>query len=183
MCACPDDHAAFAREGANLINSWFDRGVQAAENDMVALEYFELYLAQSVAKSRGFPNERGFDPELMYRASKIARGTQMLQEPAGQRIPQPTSPGATSGGVVPQEVQLAELMAAVKSIQTTQTSLMAASEAGTRRFDGLNLKFERLEERCKNKGSPTGNPDKNMTCNICGEKGHRAANCPNKPDE
>ena len=80
--------------------------------------------------------------------------------------------------VGPMAEALKEAKEAAKAAKTEVASLK--SEVGSMKAEMARLKTSFSGLRTQGGPPATGNKDKNMVCHICGEKGHRAANCPTK---
>jgi hypothetical protein len=167
MTSCPDDHVNFAMRGANLIGQWHEHGRAAASNDMAALEYFELCIVYNIARSRGIP--KPYEPELMARAEKTARLAEQRRNGSGL----PPRPGAAGAPPPPMDATANApppwMAAYMKSVEDGAAASKTAMESMSKRMDAMNAKVDRSNQEGK---------DKFMTCNKCGKKGHREANCP-----
>ena len=201
MIAAPDDHCGYAQMGAHRIGTWFDKGLQAATNDAVAIEYFELVVIRWPMNGRGLPVE--FVGELMERAKRI------VSESGGGGAPTvhaafngwgscPSSPHQIHGAPAkpdptsPQSVtdaigeQLEVLVKGMESMQSTMTQMGRRLDGTNTKIDASNSKLESMATRIKTLEGKTSaaltkeEKDKTITCNHCKQKGHREADCPDK---
>ena len=106
--------------------------------------------------------------------------------------------GGASGGSKKAEAelssmgaQISELVSAVQTLTTkadSSESRLAAKIVSQvsridDRLDSLSKKVKSLEAGGGDSGrEEVKNPDKHIICSKCGQKGHRAANCPGKQE-
>ena len=162
----PDDYDGYAPVAAVRIAQWFSKIKDAADDDLSVVEYVDQYY-RTRYKGRGLPVLEP-DMALMVRARKLA-----------QTAPGGVVPVQPKGGTLPNDElkaiteQLSSLVETVREASSAIGSIKGDITRLQSRCEGLNTKVDRMS-------SANINPDKNMTCSKCGEKGHRAANCPNK---
>ena len=54
-----------------------------------------------------------------------------------------------------------------------------AVESKVGKIAGIESRLDTLTNKVQGLSKPAGDRDKHITCNKCGEKGHRADNCTN----
>ena len=186
MIGCPDDHVEYAALGAQQISEWFNNARRTADNDIVLLEYLEMSIAEQLG--RGLPNT--YSPQLMDRARKIVRVGDDL--PVGSSVPTPSpmaapptqAAGVSSDTIAAMSIQLSHI------VEALDKSAIASGQM-SRRIDGIGSKVDATKSELTTlKGDVSAlkssrssltkeEKDKFINCSKCGQKGHRAADCPN----
>ena len=186
MMNAADDHCSFARMGAHRIGTWYDKAMQVATSDAVAIEYFELSVIKGPLNGRGLPED--YDSELMERAKKVAGACEPCVPTLSLPLPGPPSGTSQQRSDNQQVVLGTQLEEVVKGIETIQGSLVTMGrrvdathtkvDATNQKVDSLSAKVKKLEES-KGPALTKEEKDKTIKCNKCGAIGHREADCPN----
>ena len=164
-----DDHAGYAAIAAGKISQVYSRVKSTAIEEMAVVYYMEEYILWTF-RGRGLPTPMNL--EVLNRAEK--RALQVARKAGG---------GSSSGGTGRSDQdaaimeQLKELGGLAKRFDSLETRLA--------KLDGLEAKVGRFDSRIDGLASKLGqmggpskeNKDKHITCNKCGKKGHREANC------
>ena len=197
MICAPDDHCQYAQMGAHRIGAWYDKGIQAAPNDAVAIEYFELAVVRWPMNGRGMPVD--FEGELMERAKRLVMeseaeapctpprvGVAAVHSPSASHVPKPPPSGPNGADVMALVgEQMETLVKSMESVSASVQQLGRRVDGTHTKMDGVTSKLDSLTSRVqsletKSKASLTkAEKDKTITCNKCGQVGHREADCPN----
>ena len=199
MIAAPDDHCGYAQMGAHRIGTWFDKGLQAATSDAVAIEYFELVVVRWPMNGRGLPVE--FVSELMERAKRIVAelgvmgapghaafgGSGSCLSPSCQScVPTPPIERAAAPDIsTAVGEQLEVIVKGMENMQASMTQMGRRLDGTNTKIDAASSKLESMTTRIKAlEGTKAAvsqeEKDKTITCNYCKQKGHRESNCPDK---
>ena len=115
-------------------------------------------------RGRGLP--KPMDLEVMARAEKRAREAAERGRPAASvRASTAEAPGVVQNAVLEQ----LKLM----------NSRFDGIESQLSKIPEIESRLQGLASKVGNLSPNPGNRDKNITCNKCGQKGHREANCTN----
>ena len=182
MINAPDDHCGFARMGAHRIGTWYDTAMQVATSDSVAIEYFELAVIKGPLNGRGLPEE--YDCELMERAKKLAGPAElacMMRPPAAPILTSPANPSSVANERAAMGSQMDEVLKGVESMQKAIETMGKRIDATHNKLETSSQKIESLTSKVKKLENPLtkSEKDETITCNKCGQRGHRAADCPN----
>ena len=194
-----DDHADFAPIAAGRVAQFLSRVRNTAELDMAVVFYVEEYLLRAY-RGRGLPTP--MDHELLKRAEKTAKanGTGASTAAGGSAA---AAKAAQSESLTAMAEQLKEVTKAMQSLGKLEGRLAQVEQKVGSQTSALEQKLSALDSRMSSQTATFSNKletlsgrippkdsgmtpeqiaarDKNMTCTICGEKGHRATHCPNK---
>ena len=198
-----DDHADFAPIAAGRVAQFLSRVRNAAEHDMAVVYYAEEYLLRSY-RGRGLPTP--MDHELLKRAEKMASQANAGGATSGSAAAGGSSAAAKapqSESLTAMAEQLKEVTKAMQSLSKLEGRLEKVEQKVGSQTSALEQKLSSLDSRMSSQTATFSNKlealsgrippkdsgmtpeqiaarDKNMTCTICGEKGHRATHCPNK---
>ena len=183
MINAPDDHCGYSRMGAHRIGTWYDKAMQVASCDAVAIEYFELSVIKGPLNGRGLPDE--YDPELMERAKKIAAEQCepcLIDFPArAATLTLPAQAPVLSDGKLAAGSQMEELLKGMESVQSSLGTMGRRIDSTHSKVEATNARIESMSTRIKKLENPNelskAEKDKTITCNKCKKMGHREADC------
>ena len=156
-----DDHAEYAPIAAGKISQLYSRVKSTAILEMAPVFFMKEYVLWT-CRGRGIPMP--MDLEIMARSEKeAAKLAGEGRSGHGGGGGTQSSGGASDGAVMGKLEELFEKFKAVES------------KVG--KIAGIESRLDTLSNKVQNLSKPAGERDKHITCNKCGEKGHRAENC------
>ena len=158
-----DDHAEFSPIAAGKISQLYSRVKSTAISEMAPVFFIKEFVLWT-CRGRGIPFP--MDLEIMARAEKEA--TKLMAE--GRT-------GHSGGGGTQQPGGAAETAVMGKLEELFKKFEAVESKVG--KIAGIESRLDTLTNKVQGLAKPAGDRDKHITCNKCGEKGHRADNCTN----
>jgi hypothetical protein len=160
-----DDHAEFAPIAAGKVSQLYSRVKSTAILEMAPVFFMKEYVLWT-CRGRGIPTP--MDLEIMARAEKEAAklmGEGRSGHGGGQ--------GGGGGGSAPGGHSDSAVMGKLDEL----FKKFGEIESKVNKISGIESRLDTLLNKVKSLTDP--GRDRNITCNKCGEKGHRVADCTN----
>ena len=166
-----DDHACYAAQASSKIRSFYNRVCEVVDDELAVPLYFED-LVQFSHVGRGIPKQ--VDLELVRIAEKRAYGMRNPKQKAKAR----EDPDQSS-----MMSQMEEMLSALGKFEGLEQRLGSKLNTSISRID---TRLDAMERKVKTVADASAaeverrrKADQFIECTKCGQKGHRASECPN----
>ena len=166
-----DDHAEYAAQASSKIRSFYNRVCEVVDDELAVPLYFED-LVQFSHVGRGIPKQ--VDLELVRIAEKRACGIRNPKQ-KGKAREDPDQSAMLS--------QMEEMLAALGKFEGLEQRLGSKLNTSVTRID---TRLDAMERKVKTVADASAaeverrrKADQFIECTKCGQKGHRASECPN----
>ena len=171
------DDLSDQRQSARVGRFWSEAKRNLPNRPFAVLTYLEEYRAHY--RGRGLPVD--------YDSTIGQRAWHQSESPATLGSTLPGGPGSSGGGTAMGSSSLSGYSQLPPSASEAGGSSSVAMAEQMKELmtsvRALSTTVQGLSSRVSEIGAHGGNPDANMTCGRCGQKGHRAKNCPSKKDK